>query len=141
MWTVTTTGDLPDDHETLGHDAPLAAWSDYHGRILELEIYGFVRDAEEALQYGRRWACTLTRGIEQISVTIERLVPVLSKGPAGLRQTSPGRWVDAELLEQVAVLFVVDLVGQLLGGFLVVAAALSDLFENRVFVELHGCSS
>jgi hypothetical protein len=72
MWTVTTTGDLPDDHETLGHDAPLAAWSDYHGRILELEIHGFLRDAEDALQYGRHWACNLTRGSEQIRVTIER---------------------------------------------------------------------
>jgi hypothetical protein len=47
MWTVTTTGDLPDDHETRGYEAPLAAWSDYHGRILELEIGGYMRAGEE----------------------------------------------------------------------------------------------
>jgi hypothetical protein len=73
MWTVTTTGDLPDDHEERGHDTPLDAWSDYHGRILELEIHGFAQDAEDALQYGRGWACNLTRGSEQIRVAIERI--------------------------------------------------------------------
>jgi hypothetical protein len=74
MWIVTTTGDLPDNHEEAGHDRPRDAWSDYHGRILELEISGYMRAGEEATQYGRRWVCDLTRGIEQISVAIERLV-------------------------------------------------------------------
>jgi len=73
MWHVTSEGDLPDDHEERGHETPLDAWSDYHGRILELEIGGYVRDAEGALRYGRRWVCDLTRGIEQIRVAIERL--------------------------------------------------------------------
>jgi hypothetical protein len=72
MWTVTTTGELPDDHEERGHETPLDAWSDYYGRILELEIHGFVRDADHALQYRRRWICDLTRGVERISVAIER---------------------------------------------------------------------
>jgi len=38
VWTVTTTGDLPDDHEERVHDASAAAWLDYNGRILEYEI-------------------------------------------------------------------------------------------------------
>ena len=72
MWTVTTTGDLPDDHEERGHETPLDAWSDYHGRILELEIHGFARDSEDATQYGRRWVSNLLRGRERLTVTIER---------------------------------------------------------------------
>jgi hypothetical protein len=36
MWIVTTTGHLPADDEECGHETPLSAWSDYHGRILEL---------------------------------------------------------------------------------------------------------
>ena len=72
MWLVTTGGDLPDGDKQCSHELPHAAWSDYNGRILELEIDGFARDAEEALQYGRCWVCNLTRGIEQVSVTIER---------------------------------------------------------------------
>jgi hypothetical protein len=71
MWTVTTTGDLHDDYEERGYETPRDAWSDYHGRVLELEIHGFVPNAEDA-QYGRHWVCGLTRGIEQISVAIER---------------------------------------------------------------------
>jgi hypothetical protein len=31
MWAFTTTGNLPDDHETRGYETLLAAWSDYHG--------------------------------------------------------------------------------------------------------------
>ena len=72
MWIVTTTGDLPDDHERREHRTAVHAWNDYSGRILELEIDGFARDREEATQYGRRWGCELRRGIEQISLTIER---------------------------------------------------------------------
>jgi hypothetical protein len=44
MWTVTTTGDLPDDHEERVHNASAAAWLDYNGRILEYEIAGYLRD-------------------------------------------------------------------------------------------------
>jgi hypothetical protein len=71
-WTVTTIGDLPDEHERRQHGASALAWSDYAGRILELEIDGFTRDREEATQYGRRWACDLYRGVERTRVTIER---------------------------------------------------------------------
>jgi hypothetical protein len=74
MWHVTTTGDLPDDYERRDHDTPARAWEDYHGRILELEIHGFLRDAEDALQYGRRWICELSRGAEQVRVAIERII-------------------------------------------------------------------
>jgi hypothetical protein len=72
MWRVTSRGDLPDDQEMREHDASAAAWSHYSGRILEFEINGFTRDAEEMAEYGKRWVSNLTRGIEQISVTIER---------------------------------------------------------------------
>jgi len=72
MWTVTTHGDLPDDHEQRDHDTTLSAWSDYWGRILELEIHGFTRTCEDAISYGRAWASSLTRGIEYMTVTIER---------------------------------------------------------------------
>ncbi|MGH3381091.1 MAG: hypothetical protein ACRDP6_40795 [Actinoallomurus sp.] len=67
-WTVTTSGELPDEHETRRHDNSRAAWDDYTGRILELEIQGYHRDTEEAVDYGRRWACDLHRGIERITV-------------------------------------------------------------------------
>jgi hypothetical protein len=69
---VTTVGDLPDDHEARSHGESAAAWDDYAGRILELEINGFMRAAEEAHPYGRRWTCSLSRGVEQMTVTIER---------------------------------------------------------------------
>ena len=72
MWHVTTSGDLPDDYEQRDHDAPACAWDDYHGRILELEIGGFTRDGEEATTYGRRWISTLFRGVERMTVAIER---------------------------------------------------------------------
>jgi len=72
MLAVTTSGDLPGDHEVRGHETPLDAWSDYHGRILELEIHGYAQPSEEAVQYGRRWACNLLRGPERLTVTIER---------------------------------------------------------------------
>jgi hypothetical protein len=72
MWTVTTVGDLPDEYESRRHAASAAAWDDYAGRILELEITGYKRDNEAAVEYGRRWPCELRRGQEQISVTIER---------------------------------------------------------------------
>jgi hypothetical protein len=70
-WAVTTTGDLPDDAEYRQYDASGPAWHDYAGRILELEIEGYVRTREDG-QYGRRWVCELSRGIERISVMIER---------------------------------------------------------------------
>ena len=69
---VTTTGDLPDEHEQREHRTAVHAWNDYSGRILELEIGGFTRDREQATEYGRRWVCDLYRGAERISVTIER---------------------------------------------------------------------
>jgi len=69
---VTTTGDLPHDHEERLHDASAWAWLDYNGRILEYEIAGYLRDDEEHATYGRRWACDLYRGTERINVAIER---------------------------------------------------------------------
>jgi len=42
----------------------LSAWSDYWGRVLELEIHGFTRTCEDAISYGRAWASSLTRGID-----------------------------------------------------------------------------
>jgi len=69
---VTTHGALPDEHEQRQYDAWASAWNDYAGRILELEIHGYARYHEEALSYGRRWACGLSRDVEQITVTIER---------------------------------------------------------------------
>src|SRR3954447_20343410 len=50
--------------------------------------------------------------------------------------------VDAELLELVAVLLGVDLVGQLLLGLLdlVVGAALTQQLKDLVLGDLHGCS-
>ena len=71
MWTVTTTGDLPDEHERRAHDTSAAAWSDYWGRILELEIHGYRRDGPETVEYGRGWEHGLRRDGEQISVRIE----------------------------------------------------------------------
>lgn len=75
MWRVTTQGDLPDDYEEREHDASARAWDDYAGRIFELEINGYGRVGEEATEYGRRWVSTLYRGIEQITVAIERTAP------------------------------------------------------------------
>ena len=82
MWLVTTRGDLPDDHEQRDYDASAGAWDDYHGRILELEIGGFTRDGEESTQYGRRWICNLSRGIERMSIGIERIASTDPAGPA-----------------------------------------------------------
>jgi hypothetical protein len=70
VWTVTTTGDLPDEHECRDHPESVAAWNDYRGRILELEVHGYGQESEG--EYGRRWVCDLRRGAERISVTIER---------------------------------------------------------------------
>jgi hypothetical protein len=61
MWLVTSTGDLPDDFEQRDHQAAADAWSDYWGRILELEIHTFARDGEEATQYGRSWVSVFHR--------------------------------------------------------------------------------
>ena len=58
---VTTTGDLPDDFENREYATPAPAWSDYQGRILELEINGFRKHAENAVQYGRQWVAELVR--------------------------------------------------------------------------------
>lgn len=72
VWTVTTDGELPDEHERRVHDASAQAWDDYLGRILELEVHGYETHSEEAVAYGRRWECELRRGRERISVAIER---------------------------------------------------------------------
>ena len=72
MWHVTTSGDLPDDYEQRDYQRALWAWDDYQGRILELEICGFTRTGEEATEHGRRWVSTLCRGVERMSVAIER---------------------------------------------------------------------
>ena len=84
MLIVTTTGDLPDEHEQREHRTAVHAWNDYSGRILELEIDGFTRDREQATEYGRRWVCDLYRGAERITITIER-VTELERGvrPSG----------------------------------------------------------
>ena len=71
-WTVTTEGELPDEHELRRHEGAARAWDDYFGRILELEVHGISRDGEE-VAYGRRWTCELRRGAEQIRVSIERI--------------------------------------------------------------------
>jgi hypothetical protein len=72
VWIVTTRGDLPDDYELREHRTPVHAWNDYSGRILDLEIDGFTHDGEEATEYGRRWTASLSRGIERMTVAIER---------------------------------------------------------------------
>lgn len=96
QWQVTTRGDLPDDSEQRQYDASAPAWHDYAGRILGLEIHGYVRDSEDG-QYGKRWVCELRRGIERISVTIERM-PTASvsgfreAGLAGLEPATYGFW-------------------------------------------------
>ena len=72
VWTVTTKGDLPDEREQREHDSSIPAWDDYWGRILELEIHGYERASEGAAEYGRLWECDLSRGAEQIRVSIER---------------------------------------------------------------------
>ena len=69
---MTTHSELPDEHEQRDHDTSLSAWSDYWGRILELEIHGYTHAGEDVAAYGRRWVSRLSHGIEQISVTIER---------------------------------------------------------------------
>jgi len=72
VWTVTTIGDLPDECEQREHDTSAMAWHDYEGRILELEINGFVKDSEAATKYGLRWVCELSHGQERITVSIAR---------------------------------------------------------------------
>jgi len=80
MWTVTTSGDLPDEQESRHHAESPGAWNDYAGRIVELEINGYMRDSETAVKYGSWWICELSRGQEQISVSVER-----AAGPAPQR--------------------------------------------------------
>ena len=46
VWTVTTAGELPDEHERRVYDTSIPAWDDYHGRILELEVHGYTRRAK-----------------------------------------------------------------------------------------------
>jgi len=46
---------------------------DHSGRILELEIRGYEHSDEDSTRYGRRWVATLSRGIESMRVTIERV--------------------------------------------------------------------
>lgn len=71
-WTVTTDGELPDEHEVRQHDGAARAWDDYFGRILELEVQGWSRDGED-VAYGKRWTYGLRRGAELIRVSIERM--------------------------------------------------------------------
>lgn len=73
MWTVSTAGELPDEHELRVYDRSIPAWDDHHGRILELEVHGYTQEWEGAADYGKRWVCELSRGAERISVTIERV--------------------------------------------------------------------
>jgi hypothetical protein len=73
MWLVTTEGDLPDENARHKHEASVCAWQDYQGRILELEIQGYTHAGEEATEYGRRWVSNLSRGVERMCVTIERV--------------------------------------------------------------------
>lgn len=68
--TVTTDGELSDDHEHRVHAVPAQAWDDYSGRILELEGYGYAKHGEEGAN--GRLVCALLRGRERITVTIER---------------------------------------------------------------------
>ena len=71
-WIVTTEGELPDEYERREHDTSAAAWSDYWGRILELEIHGYRRDGPEVVESGRAWVHRLRRDVERIGVRIER---------------------------------------------------------------------
>jgi hypothetical protein len=89
MWSVTTTGELPDEYEQREHAASAPAWNDYAGRILDLEINGFTRDAE-VTAYGRRWVCNLFRGMERMTVAIERPGLGVSGSPAGPGRPWPG---------------------------------------------------
>ena len=73
MWLVTTEGELADDYERSEHANTMWASQDYSGRILELEIDGYEQTDEESTRYGRRWVANLSRGIERINVTIERV--------------------------------------------------------------------
>lgn len=92
MWAVTTIGDLPNDHEERGPETPLGAWSDYHRRILELEISGLCGDAEKIVQYGR---CTDLRPDWPRRADHRRD----RARPLGLRRARPGRpsrpWLGA----------------------------------------------
>ena len=73
MWLVTTEGELADAYERSEHADTVRAWQGYSGRILELEIHGYEHTDEDATRYGRRWVASLSRGIERIRVTIERV--------------------------------------------------------------------
>ena len=48
--------------------------------------------------------------------------------------------VDAELSEEITMLLMIDLVGQLVGRLLMISATLLDLREHRLLVELHNRS-
>jgi hypothetical protein len=74
MWTVTTVGDLPNDCKRSEHTSTVDAWADYQVRILELEVDGFTHKGETAAKYGREWVSELHRGLERVSVTIDRTV-------------------------------------------------------------------
>jgi hypothetical protein len=66
-------GDLPDEHESRLYESSTPAWSDYRGRILELEVHGYTQESEGAAEYGKRWLCELERDAEQIRMTIDRI--------------------------------------------------------------------
>jgi len=53
VWNVTTDGDLSDNPEHRDHYTSVDAWSDYWGRILELEIHGYVRNGGFRVWFSR----------------------------------------------------------------------------------------
>jgi hypothetical protein len=73
VWMVTTVGALADERDERRHERSAPAWDDCSGRILDLEIDGFTREGEQAVDYGRRWECDLSRGTEHVAVTSERV--------------------------------------------------------------------
>ena len=88
MWTVTTAGDIPDEHEQRRRDASESAWDDYTRRILEFEVHGFRRAREVATGYGLR-VCELVRGIRSGSRASERPKVVALVGRRYAVETHP----------------------------------------------------
>ena len=72
MWQVTTQRDRLGETERVEYERSVGAWDDYTTRIFRLELDGFLRDGEEATEYGRKWYCSLVRGTERVGVEIER---------------------------------------------------------------------
>jgi hypothetical protein len=68
-WNVTTDG-LPDAAAPADHGTAADAWSDYHGRVSDLESRGYRLGAESSL-YGRRWVQALARDGAVVRVVLE----------------------------------------------------------------------